>query len=285
MQMIGWLLCALAVAGATRLDGQQVRFRSELVATSGHLWRGIMRNRYPVVQPFVGVELTARRFELGVAGWASGIFHSGRCGPPACPENAGFHFADVNGSLLARYLRGNTQWALGLNGYHFPYAPFTGIGGSATTWEIVGSVYAVPDRHIQLALTGWYDFKEVEGFYIEATGTMPIVLKKSRTPQMFITATGGWSRGQHISGGKALGYFERNGFTHVSVEVSWLPLHPDPNESGTTVQLFFRLQGNLDPATKGRVWPLGNVRSEQQFVFGFAVHPVKAHPPKRAPDM
>ena len=285
MQRIGWLLFALAVAGATRLDGQQVRVRSELVATSGYLWRGIMRNRYPVAQPFIGVDLTGRRFELGVSGWASAIVHAGRCGPPSCPATAGFHFADVNWSMLARHLRGNTQFALGLNGYHFPYAPFTGRGGSATTWELVGSVYAVPDRHIQLALTGFLDVDDVDGFYLEATGTMPIVLKKSRTPQVFVTGTGGWNQGQNIDRGRNRGYFEREGFTHVSVEVSWMVLHPERNRGKRTLQLFVRLQGNLDPATKERSWPLGSARSEQQFVFGFALHPLLAHPPKRAPDM
>ncbi len=285
MRTIGWLLCALTVVGATRLEGQQVRFRSELVATSGHLWRGITRNRYPVGQLFAGGELTAKQFELGASSWTSLIGHFGRCGPPLCPETSGFHFADVNASLLARYPRGDTQVALGVNVYHFPYAAFTGRAGSATTWEAVGSLFAVPDRHIQLALTAWLDFDDVDGFYTELTGTMPIVLKKSRTPQVFITATGGWNQGQHTRGGTVPGYFEKEGFTHVSIEASWLVFHPEPNSTGRTLQLFVRLQGNLDPATKERSWPIGSDRSEQQFVFGFAVHPIVAHPPKRAPPM
>jgi hypothetical protein len=282
---IGWLLLAMAVAGATRLDGQQIRARSELVLASGYLWRGITLHRYPVAQPFIGIERNTRRFDVGLSGWASGIWDTGRCGPPSCSEGRGPRLADVNGSLLARFLMGNTQIAAGANVYRFNHAPFEISGASATTVELVGSVYAVPDRHIQLALTTWWDISKVEGLYAELSGTLPLVLRKSQTPQVFITATGGWNWGQHTDGGQERGYFQKNGLTHVSVEASWLAFHPAPNKRGTTIQLFVRLQGNLDPATKRRVWPLGDKEADQQFIFGFAVHPLFAHPPKRAPDM
>ncbi len=285
MQTIGCLLFALAVTGATRLDGQQLRFRTEAVFASGYLWRGITVHRYLVVQPFVGIERNTRRFDLGLSTWTSAIWDGESCGPPSCSDGSGPKLADINGSLLARYLMGNTQVAAGANVYRFNHAPFEFSGASATTVELVGSVYAVPDRHIQLALTTWWDISKVEGLYVELTGTMPLVLKKSRTPQVFITATGGWNWGQHTDGGQERGYFEKNGLTHVSLEASWLALHPKPNERGTTIQLFFRLQGNLDRATKRRVWPLGDREADQQFIFGLAVHPLFAHPPKPAPDM
>jgi hypothetical protein len=284
MRTIGWVLLALVVTDTTRLDGQQVRLRAELIANSAYLWRGVTLNRYPVGQVFGGLEINTRRIDFGVSGWLTGAVRSEHCGLLSCPEETDVHVADLNLSGLVRYLRGNTQFAVGANLYDFKHAPFESSRRSATTVELVGSVYALPDQHIQLALTTWWDIKKVDGFYFEATGTMPLVLKKSRTPQVFITATGGWNLTQ-TSGPGNPGYFAKRGFTHLSVETSWLAVHPDANGRGNTIQLYFRLQGNLDPATKSRSWPLGDAQSDQQFTFGVAWHPVFAIPPKRPPDM
>jgi hypothetical protein len=281
MRMIGWLMFATVVA-TTPLDGQQqLRLRTELVATSGYVWRGITRHRYPVVQAFGSLERTTRWLDLGVATWASGI--TGSCVQPLCPD-AGLRVADINGALLARVPWKDTQVALGLNAYHFRPAPYDSTGASSTTWEAVASAYAIPSRHIQLALTAWLDFVDVDGLYVEATGTIPIALRKSQTPRFFFTATGGWNHGQKtVADGRPVpGYYRRNGFTHVSLEVGWLILHPDPDSSGNTLQAFFRVQGNIDPATKLSAWPLGHSPVDQQLIFGLALHPVLAHPPKPA---
>src|SRR5918994_5417356 len=78
----------------------RIQVRTELVAASGYLWRGITRHRTPVVQALASVG-TGRVTNIALSAWASGI--TGDCDRPACPEGTGLRVADVNASLQASF--------------------------------------------------------------------------------------------------------------------------------------------------------------------------------------
>lgn len=278
-----WLLCAVTAVAATPLRSQEIqgnapkiRGRLELATASGYLWRGITRHRYPVAQVF-GSASRRGTIELDLSAWASGV--TGSCRQPLCTEGSGLRLADVNGSLLASVVWKNTRLALGANAYHFHSAPFDSTGASGSTWEAIASLFAVPSRHIQLAFTGWMDFDDVDGLYLEATGTMPVSLYKAKPPRLFITAATGLSYGQNRRdhGKPVPGYFTKNGFTHVSLEVAYLLLRPDDQQgTGISLQTFIRVQGNLDEATRAPVWPFKRRGSHQQVIGGLALYPLAA---------
>ena len=278
-----WLVCAVTAVAATPLGAQvirdtthKIRGRVEVAAASGYLWRGITRHQYPVVQA-LGSARRPGKVNLELSVWASGI--TGGCGRPSCPEGTGLRIADVNGSLLASLLWKDTQIALGANAYHFHPAPYQSIGTSDDTWELVASAYASPSRHLQLALTAWLDVDAVDGLYVEATGTMPVSLYRAKPPRLFVTATAGWNRGQKTEAHRmpVPGYFAKNGFTHVSLETAYLLLKPDEQGTGMSMQMFIRVQGNLDEATRATVWPFKRRGSHQQVIAGLALYPLVAY--------
>ena len=278
MRALRWLVPFLLAAPV--LPAQQITARTELAVASGYLWRGIARHRYPVAQVFGAV---SRRglVDLELSAWTSAV--TGDCGQPFCPVGTGPRIADVNASLLARLSLGDTRIAVGANGYHFHPPPFESAGTTATTWEAVASVYAVASRHLQFALTAKMDLDEIDGLYVEGTGTLPVTLRKAQPPQVFFTATAGWNHGQHATGTEP-GYFGERGITHLSVEMSVLLLRPDSAHRGRSLQAYGRLQGNFDPATQASVWPWRRFDSHQQLILGFILHPIVAtgyRPPDR----
>ena len=272
MRMMRWLVLGLVAAPVLPARAQQITARTELAVASGYLWRGIARHRYPVAQLFGSVSRRGMMdFELSA--WTSAV--TGDCGQTFCAAGTGPRIADVNASFLARFSLGDTRIAIGANGYHFHPPPFVGSDATATTWEAVASVYAIASRHLQLGLTASLDMDEIDGLYVEATGTLPVTLRKAQPPSVFFTATAGWNHGQHAVGGEP-GYYAERGFTHLSVEMSVLLLRPDSAHRGRSLQLFGRLQGNFDPATRVAVWPWARLDSHQQFILGLVLHPIAA---------
>jgi hypothetical protein len=266
----------LAVAAAPAALTAQVSVRTELVAASGYLWRGLTRHRTPVLQGLGAVTVSGKLMSVELSTWGSGV--TGDCDRPLCPEGTGARLADANASVMGSFdmpgMSGH-RISLGANLYHFRPAPFDLTRRSASTWEAVASIYPVPSRHPQLRLTTWLDLGDVNGLYAEGAITLPLTSRTHEPPKYFLTLTLGWSQGQTIeeNGGPAPGYFGRNGLTHVSLEASRLMVRPRSGK-GITVQAFGRIQGNLDPATKTPVWPFKRGGTDQQLVMGLAVHPV-----------
>jgi len=274
-----WSAVALAAgpAGAQQSASPPVlHARTELVTASGYLWRGITRHRSPVMQLFGTAGRNSTKLDIDLSAWASGI--TGDCGRPSCPEGTGVRVADVNASLMAAYLLGDTRFALGANVYRFDPAPYRPEGAAATV-EIVGSIRAIPSRHIQLALSAWLDVDDVDGLYTEVTGTMPLTLSKAQSPKLFFTATLGLNQGQNTTddGHAAQGYFIKNGFTHVALEADYVAIRPVVAGQGVTLQLFVRVQGNFDGATKASVWPFDRTAAEQQVIAGVVLGPLVSY--------
>jgi hypothetical protein len=267
MRLRGWMVMAAGALAAAPMSAQQLAARTELMVSSGYLWRGITRHRSPVAQLFGSVGRSGA-VDLELAGWASGI----------TGEGSGPRVADANASLLARFGIRDTRIALGANAYHFRPAPFDATASSGSTWEAVASVYAIPSRHMQFGVSAWMDLGKVDGLYAEASGTLPVTAHKARPPRLFITVTVGFNQGQnaHTDQGPVPGYFEKNGFTHISLETSYLVFRPDTAGRGSSLQVFLRAQGNLDAATKASVWPFRRAGTEQQVVLGLALHPLLA---------
>ena len=272
MRMMRWLVLGLVAAPAVPAHAQRITARTELAVASGYLWRGIARHRYPVAQLFGSVSRRGMMdFELSA--WTSAV--TGPCGQTFCAAGTGPRIADVNASFLARFSLGDTRIALGATGYHFHPPPFAASGATATTVEAVASVYAIASRHLQFALTASMDLDEVDGLYVEGTGTLPVTLRKAQPPRVFFTATAGWNHGQHATG-TAPGYFAERGITHLAVEMSVLLLRPDSAHRGRSLQIYGRLQGNFDPATRAAVWPWERLDAHQQFILGLVLHPLVA---------
>ena len=277
-----WLLWSAVTLAAGPAGAQQrpehpvLHARTELVATSGYLWRGITRHRSAVAQLFGTAGRASGKLDVDLSAWASGI--TGDCGRPSCPEGTGVRIADVNASLMAGYLIGDTRFALGANVYRFDPAPYRPEGAAATV-EIVAEIRAIPSRHIQLALSTWYDVDDVDGLYAEVTGTMPLTLTKAQSPKLFFTVALGRNQGQNTTddGHPAQGYFIKNGFTHVSLEADYVAIRPVVAGQGATLQLFVRVQGNFDGATKASVWPFDRAGTEQQVIAGLVLGPLLSY--------
>ncbi len=265
-------LAALPVVSAP-LPAQGFSARTEVVAASGYLWRGLTRHRTPVLQALGAVGYRKQSLSVDLSAWGSGI--TGDCGRPACPEGTGVRIADANASLLVRLASGDMRFAVGASAYWLRPPPFDPGRKSAATWEAVAMIAPAPSQHLQIALTTWLDLDEVEGIYAEASATVPITLRTRAPPEHFFTMTLGWNQGQDTNRGTVPGYFARNGLTHVSLEASRLLSRPTGGR-GMTVQLFARLQGNLDKATKSPVWPFKRAGADQQVIIGLAVHQVVA---------
>jgi hypothetical protein len=281
-----WAFSVVAVLTATSLEAQasadttsRLRARVDLATASGYVWRGITRHRYPVVEAFGSIG-RAGKVDLDVSAWSSAV--TGGCGQPTCAAGSGLHIADVNGSVQGTFALKGTRVSLGANVYNFHPAPYDSVAASATTWEAVASVRAVPSRHLQLALSAWLDLDDVDGFYSELTGTMPISLYKDHQPRLFVTSTVGWNRGQrNVSHGRPVpGYFAKNGFTSASLEVAYLLQRPGEKGLGRSLQIFGRFLGNFDAATKPSTWPFKLSGTEQQIIVGLALFPLLAYSPR-----
>lgn len=153
MKTTGWILAAMVMMTATTALGADVTAGVDV--NSAYVWRGITFNDGVVVQP--SLDVAAGGFGLNV--WANldaddydDTLDSGE-------------FSEVDLTLTYGVELGPVGLTVGYIEYLFPT---TDVGGAEGTREVFLDASVSPLENFSMGIAGYYDFDEVEDYYLNA---------------------------------------------------------------------------------------------------------------------
>lgn len=187
----------------------QARVNADLALNTQYQWRGLTLTNRLVVQPSLGVAVPA-----GTATISAGVFASvdgGRYdGVKDISENggAGVDLAEYRLFAAASRAFGRATITVGATSYSFPNS-----AGRRKNWNTYeGYVKAEFDAPFRPSFAVWQDVKQIQGAYAELGVSQEV-------GRFSFGGLGGWSFGQSVGDGGALGHFAAHGFTHADLSV------------------------------------------------------------------
>ena len=129
-----------------------VEFEVETAVNSQYVWRGMLLNENAVFQP--GITFSHQGFSLNV--WSNMDLTD--------DYDHEFEFNELDYTLSYDWSTSAVSWSTGLISYTFPNTEFT-----STMEAYIG--FSLDKVRFNPSATLYYDFDEVEGFYLELSGS------------------------------------------------------------------------------------------------------------------
>lgn len=254
------LLALTIIGGAGQSVHAQVVIGTDVTFASRYHWRGLTRTNEWVFQDGLYAALQLANGYLTAEFWNTSELGSA---DPTDLSDAGLERGGwTEQDWSVQYLFELRDFVLGAGWvkYRFFGDPeASGRGEKSDTHELFGSVEWRRFDAFAPKISVWYDYDEVDGAYIEATGSfrLPWTSLGGET-SIYLDVIGGFAFGQGETDGD-LTYFEGNGPTHVALAptlvIGLQPtferlFHSRSFPRVTALIEPFRVQRNIDQKTR-----------------------------------
>lgn len=153
IQLISYVFIGMFIALVSVAETGDISV--ELDFNSAYVWRGIVLNKGPVIQPSVDVSLP---LGIGLNVW----------GNMDIDDNDGTvkagEFSEIDITISKEFLSGPVTWSVGYIEYLFPYQGDT-YATTEGTREVQISAALSSAYGLSISLTGYYDIDEVKDLY------------------------------------------------------------------------------------------------------------------------